>query len=270
MLVSDIVINMSTYSDIGIILGNFNLAEKDKIINIYTRGKGLVRAVAKGTKKPNTKFSGKLERLSCCKFQFAIGKNLDTICDIEQINSFPKLRNNLSVLTFGILFIEIVKNFAQEEEFESELTYDLLYSSLDNLQASKDPELLCIKFIMEFLSIHGFNPQFDNCVSCSAEVIEINNKYSYSSILGGLLCKNCLNIDHKIIEPSVFKILHDFSDKVTDYGVFQEPGDSYQKSEDKSQTYNKNDIRLAIELLQEHLNNRAQSKINSFDMVLSL
>ena len=240
---------MPTYNDCGIVLHSKNLAESDKILTIYTKENGLVRAVAKGVKKPRSSFGRKVNQLSCCNFQFAKGKNLDVISDCLQINGFTLLRSDLIRLTYGILFIEIVSSFAREMESESSHVYELLYSSLNELQKTSSPDLLSIKFIMDFLSLHGLSPQFETCVSCSDEVKKIiDSNACYSSILGGLLCKECAGfIDHKIVSSNVIEVLE---------GI---------KIANKPQATSE-----ALSLLKEHVNIRAKKEIKTFDIVFSL
>ena len=151
---------MPTYSDYGIVLNSSAYSEADKIFSIYTRENGLVRAIGKGVRKTAGRFGGKLDQLSCCQFQFAKGKNLDVISECEQINSFPLLKKDLHRLTNGILFLEIVSNFAHEQESESTLVYDLLYGGLNELQHIENIDLFVIEFVLNFLLIHGFRPQF--------------------------------------------------------------------------------------------------------------
>ena len=241
---------MPTYNDCGIVLKSFELSEADKIFNIYTRENGLVRAIGKNVRKAKSKIAGKVDQLSCSYFQFAKGKNLDIICDIEQITSFPKLRTNPLKIFYGILFLDIVNNFAHEGESDSHENYELLYSSLNELQTSENVELTSLRFISGFLSIHGFKPQLETCVACNSEIrnqkSEIRN-FAYSSTLGGLLCKQCLHIDHKMIPKSTIDLLMAHGS-----------------------TLNTEDIRPALKLLQDHLNARSKKEIKSFDLVFSL
>ena len=252
---------MPTYNDYGIVLNSYDLGESDKILNIYTKENGLVRAVVKGVRKPLSKFSGKVDQLSCCYFHLANGKNLDTVCDCEQVNSFSLLRANLALLTSAVLFLEIVGNFAHEDETDSLHIYDLLYESLDRLQRSSNPDLDSISFISKFLSINGYKPQFETCVSCAVEVglaPALLDNFPYSSILGGILCSNCSPlIDNKSIDLDVLKVLFEFE------------SDDFPSRNIQEELKSKN-IRSALELLREHLDIRAKKKIKSFDLVFSL
>ena len=250
---------MPTYNDYGIVLNSYDLSESDRILNIYTKENALVRAVVKGARKTSSKFSGKVDQLSCCYFQFATGKNLDTICDCEQVNSFPLLRSDLARLTSAVLFLEIVSNFAHEDEHDSHHVYDLLYESLKHLQISPNPNLDSINFISKFLSLHGYKPQFYTCVHCSVEADLApaqSNNHPYSSILGGILCNECARvIDHKKIKSSVINLL---KKKDKDVGACHDKPNIQE------------DIRLALDLLREHIDIRAKNKIRSFDLVFSL
>lgn len=246
---------MPTYNDCGIVLHSKNLAESDKILNIYTKKNGLVRAVAKGVKKLRSSFGRKVNQLSCCHFQFAKGKNLDVISDCSQINGFTLLRSDLIRLTYGILFIEIVSSFAREMESESSNVYELLYSSLNELQKTNSPDLLSVKFIMGFLSLHGLSPQFETCVSCSTGVKEFTGSKNvfYSSALGGLLCKKCADfIDHKVISSNVIEMLKDIKNQ------------NFLHWAGQAQPLQ------ALNFLREHVNIRAKKEIKTFDLMFSL
>ena len=257
---------MPTYSDFGIILKSFDFSEADKIFTIYTKTSGLVRAICKGIKKNKSKFSGKIDQLYCLFLQFANGRNLDIICEVEQVNCFAKLRESSTRIFYGFLLLDIVNSFALEGESESSKVYSLLYSSLDKLQDIKYPELIAIKFTKEFLQIHGFKPQFETCVSCSKELrtqhLEdackpFNKHYPYSSTLGGLLCKNCADeINHKTVNTGVLNILE------SNFEENQDP-------KDMDRDFNK-DIRQTLGLLKDHLNTRAKGEIKTFDLVFSL
>ncbi len=261
---------MPTYNDYGIVLSSYNLAESDKILNIYTKENGLVRAIAKGVKKLKSRFTGKVDQLSCCYFHFAKGKNLDIVSDCSQVTNFPLLRSDLIRLTYGILFLEIVNSFAHEMESESTHIYDLLYNGLQELQKIDNPAQFSIEFILEFLSIHGLNPQLETCVSCSKEIsfVESIKDYPYSYILGGLLCKECSGfIDFAPVNLEAIEILEG---KI----LFYSKTKSKEQRESSTATLNKpilqEKIYPALNLLKEHINIRAKNKINSFDLVFSL
>lgn len=244
---------MPTYNDYGIILNSLDYGEADKILNIYTKENGLVKAICKGAKKINSKFRGKVDKLSCAFFQFAKGKNLDIVNDCSQVNAFSSLRSDLLKLTYGILFLEIINGFAHEQDTESSFIYELLYQGLNHLQTVSDPSLFSINFIMENLTIHGYKPQFDSCVMCSEEITIKDSVFNYpfSSALGGLLCERCSPlIEHKTIDLNVLNIIQ--GEKILDEKISNET------------------IRSSLKILKDHIVARSHTEIKSFDLVFSL
>lgn len=244
---------MPTYKDLGIVLNSYKLGEADKILNIYTKDNGLVRAVGKGIRKPKSKLSGKVDQLSCCHFQFAKGRSLDVISECEQINSFPRLRKNLKLLTYAILFLEIVSSFAHEKESESNEVYNLLYKSLDELQSANNVELFSVTFILNFLEVHGFKPQLNSCVSCSSTIQNSDESIPFSTILGGILCNECSKIiQHKLIGPLIID-------------AFKFPACTLQLTAPKF-----DDLQNILNLLREYIDVRGKRKVRAFDLVFSL
>lgn len=249
---------MRTFNDIGIVLNSNDLSERDKIISIYTRDHALIKAVAKGAKGSKSKFKGKLENLSCVKLHIAKGKSLDVICDVEQVNSFHSLKKDLSKITYGFLFLEVIKNFSFEEENESPEIFKLIYESLEEMQTTTCIELSAINFLLNFLVMHGIEPQLESCVHCSKDLqleeIKTQEMVPFSSELGGVLCNSCLDSRHKKIKTSSVELLTKM----------------LRHSEINNDLTSHKSLREAIELLQEHLNERSRKKINSFELLLSL
>ena len=73
-------------------LKSYNLSESDKIIVMYSKEKGLIRGVAKGVKKPKSKLGARMDLLVANTLMLHKGRNLDTICQAEVVNSFKLVR----------------------------------------------------------------------------------------------------------------------------------------------------------------------------------
>ena len=52
---------MSLYRDEAVVLRTWKLGEADRIVVLYTRARGKLRAVAKGVRKTKSKFGARLE-----------------------------------------------------------------------------------------------------------------------------------------------------------------------------------------------------------------
>jgi DNA repair protein RecO (recombination protein O) len=47
---------MATYREQGIVLRSYKLGETDRIVHLLTQGRGKVRAVVKGVRRPGSRF----------------------------------------------------------------------------------------------------------------------------------------------------------------------------------------------------------------------
>src|SRR5438094_731485 len=68
-----------TYRAEAIVLKGMDLGEADRIITLYTRSFGKVRAVAKGARRPTGRLAGHVEPLAHSVFQLAKGRALKTL-----------------------------------------------------------------------------------------------------------------------------------------------------------------------------------------------
>ena len=84
-----------TYKSEGIILKGIPLGEADRIVTIYTLGSGKLRLVAKGVRRSRSRMSGYLEPLTYVSISVAEGRNIDTITEVEIIQSFREIREDL-------------------------------------------------------------------------------------------------------------------------------------------------------------------------------
>ncbi|MDR1186179.1 MAG: DNA repair protein RecO, partial [Bifidobacteriaceae bacterium] len=70
---------MATFRDAGIVLRTHKLAEADRIITLLTHDHGKVRAVAKGVRRPRSRFGARLEPFMHVDLQLYEGRSLDTV-----------------------------------------------------------------------------------------------------------------------------------------------------------------------------------------------
>ena len=185
---------MQNFTTDAINLKSYNLSESDKIIVMYSKDKGIIRGVAKGVKKSTSKLGGRMDMLIANKLMLHKGKNLDTICQAEAINTFKNTRNDMNKLFYSIYCSEIVHSFGIENDPNSEEIYDLLYMTLQSIsKAQNKVELLIsvLKFQLKLTHIAGYSIELENCVVCGCEPDE--NEIYYSAAQGGIVCKECMS-----------------------------------------------------------------------------
>lgn len=183
---------MQNFTTNAINLKSYNLSESDKIIVMYSKDKGIIRGVAKGVKKTTSKLGGRMEMLIANKLMLHKGKNLDTICQAEAINTFKNTRNDMNKLFYSIYCSEVVHSFGIENDPNSEEIYELLYLTLQSISKSENKvELLIsvLKFQLKLTHIAGYSIELETCIGCGC-VLEENEIY-FSVNNGGTICENC-------------------------------------------------------------------------------
>lgn len=179
------------YTTDAINLKSYNLSESDKIILMYSKDKGLIKGVAKGVKKIKSKLGGRMDSFVANKLLLNKGKNMDTICQAEAINTFSSLRNNMDKLIYSSYVAEVVSIFGYENDVNSEEVYNIFYKTLNKIANSQQKtEILMnvIRYQLKIMSLFGYELSLLNCVHCGCKVEENS---LFSTNMGGVLCETC-------------------------------------------------------------------------------
>lgn len=183
---------MQNFTTNAINLRSYNLSESDKIIVMYSKEKGLIRGVAKGGKKTTSKLGGRMDMLVANKLMLYKGKNLDTICQAEALDTFLNLRRDMDKLFYAMYCAEIINNFGIEDDPNSEDIYNLFYKVLKAIANSKTKEdtvLSVIRFQLKIMQICGYSIEMTRCVKCGCEIGDEEIYFSLEQ--GGILCPEC-------------------------------------------------------------------------------
>ena len=106
---------MSLLRDEGVILRSYKLGEADRIIVAMTKEHGKVRAVAKGVRKTGSKFGSRLEPMTYVSLILWRGRSdLDIVNQVEVIERYWAVREDLERLTAGFSMLEVVDQVTQE------------------------------------------------------------------------------------------------------------------------------------------------------------
>lgn len=148
---------MALYNIEAINIKSKNAGEADKIITLFARGRGKIRAVAKGARRPTSKFGGRLEIFAYNHLQLATARNLDIISQCETIESFYKLREDREKLNAGFYMVKLIDIITEDRQRNDEL-FDLLLNALHALQAKVDANVFSRAFEVKLCRIEGFLP----------------------------------------------------------------------------------------------------------------
>jgi DNA repair protein RecO (recombination protein O) len=176
------------YRDEGVVLRTHKLGEADRIVVLMTAGRGKVRAVAKGVRKTKSRFGARLEPPHRASLLLYEGRELDVITQAETIEHYPRLREDLDLLTDAIALVEAVDQVAQEGEPNPAL-YRMLAGALRALDgADERPPLLVAAFYWKLLALEGVSPILDACARCGATGPD-TELVSFDPVEGGAMCR---------------------------------------------------------------------------------
>jgi DNA repair protein RecO (recombination protein O) len=158
-----------TYKATGINLKSMPLGEADRLVTILTREFGLVRAVAPGARKQNSKLGGRSALFVVNELLVAKGRSLDKITQAETLESYPGLGKDLSKLAASQYLAELVICQALTDQPQEDL-YAVLNEHLRRLeQLPKSATLTAAVLahlshgIFHLLALAGIAPQVHLC-----------------------------------------------------------------------------------------------------------
>jgi DNA repair protein RecO (recombination protein O) len=172
------------YREVGIVLRTMRLGEADRIVTMVTKDRGKVRAVAKGVRKTKSRFGSRLEPLMHVSLQCYEGRSLDTITQVETIDHFRAIREDLDRLSRASQLLEVIDAIVQEGEDDPRL-YQMLLGALRTLESSPSP-LVAPAFFWKLLAHVGFRPITDACATCDAA----DDLVAFDLNEGGVLCRD--------------------------------------------------------------------------------
>lgn len=178
---------MSLVRTQGIVIGEVDTGESDKILTIFTKKYGKIQASVKGAKRPRSNLTACSQILVFSDFILYKGKDSYKVNTCDIIESFYKIRNDLIKLTYASYFIEII-NYIVQENLPSYRVLQLFLNTLFILsETDKSPEMVARVFEMRLMSIIGYKPRIDNCAVCGAN--KQCNQFSLEK--SGLICEDC-------------------------------------------------------------------------------
>jgi DNA repair protein RecO (recombination protein O) len=177
-----------TYQTEAIIIKRIKLGEADRILTLYTPELGKLKAVAKGTRRPQSKLGGHVELLTHSRLMLARGRNLDIITQAQTIDNFLPIKDDLERLSRGLYIAELVDSFTGEH-IEDRRLFDLLLETLQQLSQTEDCEPVLRYFELHLLDHLGYRPQLQQCTECNSILKPEANFFSPNR--GGVLCHDC-------------------------------------------------------------------------------
>ncbi len=139
----------------GIVLKEMPLGESDKLLTVFSREQGRISVVAKGAKKPGSRFLAAASAFAYSDMELVKGRSMYILRNANILSSFYGLREDLDILTAAAEIARITLKVIQEELPDPE-ALELLLKALTLLEQKKrGPRLVEAVFTIRLLCIQG-------------------------------------------------------------------------------------------------------------------
>jgi len=175
----------------AIIISHMNLGEADKLVTFFSLDRGMLKGVAKNARKSFKRFGAGLESFTYCRLHLYEREHQELV-RIESTDIIEQHRSigaDLGRAAAGAVMLEMVREMSPLGE-RNAATFLLLSHTLHLLdEGVADTAFLLRIFEIKFLSLLGYQPKLDQCLSCGGQT---KGEIIFLGMKGGILCPDCL------------------------------------------------------------------------------
>jgi DNA repair protein RecO (recombination protein O) len=171
-----------------VVLRHSDWGEADRLLVLFSREAGKLRAVAKGVRKLHSRKAGHLEPFTHVKLMMAAGRDFWIVTQAETMEAYLPIREDLVRTAYAAYVIELIDRFTYEEG-ENRPLFQLLIDTLGRISTLPDPFPAVRYYEIRLLDLLGFRPELTNCVRCGSQ-IKAEDQF-FDAELGGVLCPRC-------------------------------------------------------------------------------
>lgn len=185
------------------------MGEADRLLTLFSRDAGILRAVAKGVRRIHSHKAGHLEPFTRVNLMLARSHDLWIVTQAVAVDLYLPLHEDLVLTSEAAYVLELIDRFSYEDG-ENRILYQLLVQTLERL-AKGDPIFTAVHFFeLHLLDAVGFRPQLFQCVRCKEE-IHPQNQF-FSAVEGGAVCPRCGSLvpDARPVSTAALKYLRNF------------------------------------------------------------
>jgi DNA repair protein RecO (recombination protein O) len=166
-------------------------SETSRIVTLWTREFGKVRAVAKGGRRLRSSFENALDLLTLCRISLLrkSSGSLDLLTEAQLVQRFGQLSRALPALYAGYYVAELLASWTEDYDPHPAL-FDEAVRTLEELSDAGDragPRLAA--FELTLLRELGYGPVLETCTACAR--VPGGGPLAFSAAGGGVLCPAC-------------------------------------------------------------------------------
>jgi DNA repair protein RecO (recombination protein O) len=176
----------------AVALKSQNWSETSRIVHAFSRHFGRMKFVARGARRPKSKFGASFEPGTVSQVVFYRSRHTDLHTASEAAIVWrPRAGRHQLESSYALAAGLEVALKATPAESPNLAFYRNLSAFVRDIDACPGPQCpaLLLKFSLQSLKNLGYHPSLDRCVSCRAAIGQLRSGFSLE--LGGLVCHRC-------------------------------------------------------------------------------
>jgi DNA repair protein RecO (recombination protein O) len=188
-----------TYRDRGVVLRTHRLGETDRIVTLLLEGRGKVRAVAKGVRRPGSRIGARLEPFSHVDVELHEGRSLDIVRQVETIDTNERLRSDDRLHAAASVMVELADAVSGEGQRDMALLLQLRAALAALVADPASATVFVDAFLLRAASVVGFPVLTAACARCRTP----GPHDRLSVVGGGALCEECAGDGTRRVDTDV-------------------------------------------------------------------
>lgn len=178
---------MGLFRDEGVCIRVWDWSETSQTVAILSRQHGMIRAVARGSKRPKSPFSGGLEILTRAELSaFAKpGAELANLASWDLLEVFRSLRTTLRAHRAGMFLADLTRHLVTDPDPHPEI-YATLVNSLRAIDQDQPIAVILARFQWIALGALGYRPEIERDVRTGSALPD-SATLAFCPELGGLV-----------------------------------------------------------------------------------
>jgi DNA repair protein RecO (recombination protein O) len=172
------------------VLRSIRYGEADRVVHLYSVTRGRIGAIAKGSRRPKSRFGGRLEPFFRLNLVLYEGRgDLFTVTGASTVDGHARLRCDGAALGAAGRACDAVLRLLGDGE-PNQAAYNLLCSYLgllDEEAVSASAPGAALAFRLKLALAAGFSPELASCATCG----EAEHLAAFSGAAGGVVCSSC-------------------------------------------------------------------------------
>jgi DNA repair protein RecO (recombination protein O) len=147
----------------AVVLRAIEYGETSQIVTLYTRRHGQITVMAKGARRPKSRFGSSLQPMAYVQvvYYYKPQRGLQTLKEATHVQVLHGVRADMAKITAGLRMVELARVLSHDEE-QNVLLFTLLVQSLLRLDAADERVGNVLPYFqLRLATVLGFSPDID-------------------------------------------------------------------------------------------------------------